>query len=83
MQSFWAFRRLDNGAWDLIEEEKFDELPDIITGSLRIVDTENRAKALEKVVGIEETIRRIFKDVNANSNKYAYHKWFGGGEEDA
>lgn len=78
MKSFWAFQRRDDNSWDLIEEEKFDELPDIVAGSLRIIDAENRAKVFKEVFGTEETIRRIFNDVNRIGNEEAYHKWFGG-----
>lgn len=79
MQSYWAFQKRDDNSWDLIEEEKFDELQGVVVaGSLYVIDEENRAKALEKIVGVGETIRRIFNDVNRIGNKEAYHKWFGG-----
>jgi len=74
MQSFWLFQRRDNNEWDVAKEEIFSELPQIIAGSLHIIDAENRAKALATKVSIEKVIRRIFDETVDYDNEYIYHK---------
>ena len=80
MQSFWIFQRCDDSEWDALEADKFEELPKVIAGSLRVVDAKNRVEALAIEISVEKVIRRIFNDTLYFEKEQVYRKWFGGEE---